>query len=65
MAHRPSVPAPRTSTVDPSTPSTPWTAQAAGSTITAASSSSWSGTGWIWLSWATIDVDHPPPVSWQ
>ena len=46
-------------------PTAAWTAQAAGSTITAASSLMSSGTRWSWLSWATIAVDQPPPVSAQ
>ena len=37
----------------------------AGSTMTAASSLSPSGTGTSWLVWATIDVDQPPPVDSQ
>ncbi len=40
-------------------------AHAAGSTITAASSLKSSGTAWSWLSWATMAVDQPPPVSAQ
>ncbi len=66
--HSPSVPAPSTATSPP--PGTwarkaAWMAQAAGSTITAPSSDSASGTRWIWLAWATSDVDQPPPVSAQ
>ena len=41
------------------------TAQAAGSTITAASSVTSSGTGWSWEGWATMAVAQPPPVSLQ
>jgi hypothetical protein len=65
---RPTEPAPSTATVPPSgTPaaSAAWTAQAAGSTITPASSENESGTACSCERWATIDVDHPPPVSAQ
>ena len=62
------MPAPSTTTMSPSvTPavSAAWTAHAVGSTITAASSVMASGTGWSWLSWATMNVPHPPPVLQQ
>ena len=42
-----------------------WTAHAVGSTITAASSVRSSGTACSWVSWATMNVDQPPPVSLQ
>ncbi len=67
--HRPRVPAPSTATVVvASTPAAmaACTAQAVGSTITASSSESSSGTGWSCASWATRPpLDHPPPVSVQ
>ena len=44
---------------------TAWIAQAAGSTMTAASSGRSSGTAWSWLAWATIIPLHPPPVDAQ
>ncbi len=65
---RPRVPEPITATVSPSvTPAAraPCTAQAVGSTSTAASSVMSAGTGCSWLGWATIWVDQPPPVSQQ
>ena len=46
-------------------PSAPCTAQAVGSTMTAASSDMSAGTACSWLGWATIRVDQPPPVSQQ
>ncbi len=65
----PSVPAPSTATTSPSpigAPSTAFTAQATGSTVTASASLRPSGTAWSWLVCATRpDVDQPPPVSAQ
>ncbi len=69
MVVRPSVPAPITATVMPGSmraARAAWTAQAVGSTITASSSSRWSGTTCSWLGWATSPpADQPPPVSEQ
>ena len=50
----------------PGPPTAACTAHAVGSTITASSSESSSGTGCSWASWATRPpADHPPPVSLQ
>ena len=68
MVSSPSVPAPSTTTVSPSVIGwrrAAWTAQAAGSTITAASSLMSSGGVEGWLGWATMWVLQPPPVSQQ
>ena len=62
MVSRPSVPLPMSATRPASTWAAACTAQAVGSTITAASSESSAGTATSWLSWATISVDQPPPV---
>ena len=67
MQARPSVPAPSTATTEPGVTFaiTAWIAHAVGSTMTAASSLIPSGTGWSCDSCATIEIDHPPPVSQQ
>ena len=68
IAQRPMGPPPITTAVSPSLASArsaAWTALAAGSTMTAASSLRSSGTSWSWLSWATRAADQPPPVRLQ
>ena len=69
MVRRPRVPEPMTATSLPRPPSpiwrAAWTAQASGSTSTAASSLSSAGTSTSWDSWATNRVDQPPPVDSQ
>ena len=62
MVSRPSVPLPMRATRPASTSDAACTAQAVGSTSTAASSDRSSGTATSWDSWATISVDQPPPV---